>query len=69
MSEKKAKQFVPMDVIALPPLKMALMHIKEERINKNIESSVVPNLQTQAEVADEDALKKIIEHLEQKKKK
>ncbi len=58
-----------MDVIALPPLKMALMHINEERVNKSIESSAVPNLQTQAEVVDESALKKIIEHLEQKKKK
>ncbi len=68
MSEEKKKQFKPVNVMALPPLKMPLMQVNEERANKKKQQPAV-NSQTQDAVVDEDALKKIIEHLEQKKSK
>jgi hypothetical protein len=66
--EKSKKQTDQQEVIALPPLKMVLVHAKEERLNK----AALPPKIKKAPVApiskDEEAkaqsLKKIIEHLE-----
>lgn len=73
MSEKKTKPN-PKEVIAMPPLKMVLVHAKNEDANK---ASPILNLRQSAEFTEEEvheeavdpeAVKKLIEHLEKKKK-
>lgn len=51
------------EVIALPPLKMVLVHAKEER--ENALSAVIKSAAPQEDVEPQD-LKKIIEHLKKK---
>lgn len=52
------------EVIALPPLRMVLVHAKEERENA-ILTAVIKSAAPQEEVEPQD-LKKIIEHLKKK---
>ena len=54
------------EVIALPPLKMVLVHAKEER--ENALSAVIKSAAPQEDVEPQD-LKKIIEHLKKKDRK
>ncbi|MEK6753109.1 MAG: hypothetical protein AABZ00_12695 [Chloroflexota bacterium] len=51
------------EVIALPPLKMILVHAKDER--ENALTAVIKSAEPQERVQTQ-ALKKIIEHLEKK---
>jgi hypothetical protein len=51
------------DVIALPPLRMVLVHAKEER--ENALTAVIKSAVPQDHLAPQD-LKKIIEHLKKK---
>jgi hypothetical protein len=71
MEEKKKKKIQPEEAIALPPLKMVLVHAKDERLNKAAlqqpvtkKASVPPIVQEEKPKAD--SLIKIIEHLENK---
>jgi hypothetical protein len=70
MNEEKRKQVNQSDAIALPPLKMVLVHAKNERLNKVVlqpaikEDSVAPI--DQEEQVKAQSLIKIIEHLEKK---
>ena len=66
--ESNKKQKDQQEVIALPPLKMVLVHAKEERLNK---AALQPTIKkapvapvSQEEQAKAQSLKKIIEHLE-----
>lgn len=54
------------EVIALPPLRMVLVHAKEERENA-ILTAVIKSAAPQEEVEPQD-LKKIIEHLKKKER-
>ena len=70
MSEEKTKQMNQSDAIALPPLKMVLVHAKNERLNK---AALQPAIQEasatpvdQEEQVKVQSLVKIIEHLEKK---
>jgi hypothetical protein len=63
MTEKKKKQPTPpprTEVIALPPLKMVLVHAVDEQ-----KSDAAPSGRREQPV-DPQALKKLIAHLEQK---
>lgn len=60
--KKQALQNVT-EVIALPPLKMVLVHAQEER--ENALSAVIKTAAPQEKVQPQ-ALKKLIEHLEHK---
>jgi len=70
MEGKKKKMIQPDEAIALPPLKMVLVHAKDERLNKaplepmSKETSALPI--AQEEQAKVKSLIKIIEHLEKK---
>jgi hypothetical protein len=67
MSEEKKPQVI--EVIVMPPLKMVLVHAKEERINNAILTSTGNDAlksAIQEEHIEPKALKKIIEHLEKK---
>ena len=67
---EKAKQKIQPEVIALPPLKMVLVHAKDDRLNKAAlqpaikKTSVTPT--EQEEQVKAQSLIKIIEHLEKK---
>lgn len=52
----------PTEVIALPPLKMILVHAKDER--ENALSAVIKTATPQDQKVKPQALKKIIAHLE-----
>jgi len=60
MREAKDKQTSHLDIIALPPLKMVLVHTKDEHLNKE---EPVPDVK---ETVEPQTLKKIIQHLEKK---
>jgi hypothetical protein len=70
MPEKKTKQTIQPEVIALPPLRMVLVHAKDDRLNKAAlqpkikKVSVTPT--DQEEQVKVQSLIKIIEHLEKK---
>lgn len=53
----------PTEVIALPPLRMVLVHAKDER--ENALAAVIKSAEPQERIQAQ-ALKKIIEHLEKK---
>lgn len=53
------------EVIALPPLRMVLVHAKDERENNAIRKAAIKSV-AQQEHVEPQALKKIIEHLEKK---
>jgi len=64
MAEKKKTDRERIEVIALPPLKMVLVHAKDERENKK--SKTKPNVKqnTEDEQVQPQALKRLIKHLE-----
>ena len=69
MSEEKKQKIHPVEVIALPPLKMVLVHAKEERLNKEMLASIKNDALKSAmndKHLEPHALMKIIEHLEKK---
>ena len=70
MPEEKKQQVPQVEVIALPPLKMVLVHAKEERMNRALLASVIKNdalkPMIQEEHIEPQDLMKIIEHLEKK---
>lgn len=53
----------PTEVIALPPLRMVLVHAQEER--ENALTAVIKSAEPQESVEPQD-LKKLIEHLKKK---
>lgn len=61
--ERRQTLQTPTEVIALPPLKMVLVHAKEER--ENALTVVIKFAAPQEDVEPQD-LKKIIEHLKKK---
>lgn len=65
MSDENVKQKPQVDVIALPPLKMTLVHAKEERINRTMLAAAIESAILEEEVKSK-TLMKIIEHLEKK---
>jgi hypothetical protein len=69
MPEENAKPTPPVEVIALPPLKMVLVHAKQERMNRELLASIKKNAlrsATQGEHIEPQDLMKIIEYLEKK---
>jgi len=71
MEEKKKKKIQPDEAIALPPLKMVLVHAKDERLNKAASQQSVTKKASVPPIVQEekpkvDSLIKIIEHLEKK---
>ena len=67
MREEKDKQTSHLDIIALPPLKMVLVHAKDERLNQEEPVPVIKEtVETLAVHVEPQALKKIIQHLEMK---
>ncbi len=75
MTEKKSMTPPPTDVIALPPLRMVLVHAKNETLNHTStlsdlrDSADFVQQQADEEKVDPDSLKKLIQHLENKKAK
>ncbi|MBI3153604.1 MAG: hypothetical protein HYZ21_15835 [Chloroflexi bacterium] len=63
MADEKHAPQERTEVIALPPLKMVLVHAKDER--ENALTAVIKSAEPQERVQTQ-ALKKIIEHLEKK---
>lgn len=63
MLEGKTQPIFP-DAIALPPLKMILVHAKEERLNKEAKDAMKNHVSKMEEQVKPQALKKIIKHLE-----
>lgn len=66
MLEQRTQPIFP-DVIALPPLKMILVHAKEERLNKEAQAAMKNQISKLEEQIKPQALKKIIKHLENNK--
>ena len=70
MPEEKKQQVPQVEVIALPPLRMVLVHAKEERMNKAMLAAVIRNDDLKSVIQEEHIapqdLMKIIEHLEKK---
>jgi hypothetical protein len=70
MLEEKAKQTIRTEVIALPPLRMVLVHAKDEHLNKAALQSAIRKIlvipETQEEQINVQSLKKLIKHLEKK---
>ena len=69
MLEEKTQPILNLEVIALPPLKMVLVHAKEERLNREMLASIKNDALKSAmkeEHIEQQALMKIIEHLEKK---
>ncbi|MDP1546649.1 MAG: hypothetical protein Q8L87_11555 [Anaerolineales bacterium] len=62
--EKKPALLSATEVIALPPLKMVLVHAKNER--ENVLSAVIKSAAPREEQVQPQALKKLIAHLEKK---
>jgi len=69
MPEEDDKHTIQPGIIALPPLKMALVHAKDERLKKALQAAlgkVAVDPATQEEQIKSKSLIKIIEHLEKK---
>ncbi len=70
MTLEKAKSTLPVDVIAMPPLKMVLVHAKNERVNNvTLVSSLRQVFEAETskeEEVDPESIMKIIEHLNKK---
>lgn len=66
MSDKKNATLLPLtEVIAMPPLKMVLVHAKDER--ETALSAVIESAEPREEHIKPQVLKRLIAHLEQKK--
>jgi hemerythrin-like domain-containing protein len=70
MLEEKAKQRILSEVIALPPLRMVLMHASDEHVSKAALLAAIKKIALQSITAKEDVepqtVKKIIQYLENK---
>jgi hypothetical protein len=69
MPEEDDKQLIQPGIIALPPLRMALVHANDERLKKALQAAlgkVAVDPATQEEQVKSKSLIKIIEHLEKK---
>ena len=70
MLEEKAKQRILSEIIALPPLRMVLMHASDEHVSKAALMSAINKIASQPVVTekpvDSQAVRKLIEHLEKK---
>jgi hypothetical protein len=70
MLEEKEKQRILSEIIALPPLKMALMHASDKHVSKAALMAAIRKIALQSITAKEDVetqtVKKIIEFLENK---
>jgi hypothetical protein len=71
MEGKKKKVIQPEEAIALPPLKMVLVHAKDDRLNKAALQQPVSKKASVTSINQEEQVKaqsliKIIEHLEKK---
>lgn len=66
MIEEKTAALLPStEVIALPPLKMILVHARDER--ENVLAAVIESAEPREEQVQPLALKRLIAHLEQRK--
>jgi len=63
MADKKKTNQEQTEVIAIPPLKMVLVHAKDERENKKSKTQPLTK-QNGEDEAKPQALKKLIKHLE-----
>jgi hypothetical protein len=70
MLEEKAKQRILSEVIALPPLRMVLMHASDKHVSKAALLAAIKKIALQSITAKEDVepqtVKKIIQYLENK---
>jgi hypothetical protein len=69
MLQEDDKQPIQPGIIALPPLKMALVHAKDERLKKALQAALgkaAVDPAAQEEQIKSKSLIKIIEHLEKK---
>jgi hypothetical protein len=70
MLEEKAKQRIPSEIIALPPLRMDLMHASDEHVSKAAIVAAINKIASQPVITekpvDSQAVRKLIEHLEKK---
>ncbi len=70
MPEEDDKQPIQSGIIALPPLKMALVHAKDERLKKEALQAALGKVAVDPAAQEEQikskSLIKIIEHLEKK---
>jgi hypothetical protein len=68
--EEKDKQKIQPEVIAMPPLRMVLVHAKDDRLNKAALQPAIKKASAtpidQEEQVKAQSLIKIIEHLEKK---
>jgi len=70
MLEEKAKQRILSEIIALPPLRMVLMHASDEHVSKAALLAAINKIAFQPPIVekqvDPQLLRKLIEHLEKK---
>lgn len=70
MLEEKAKQRIPSEIIALPPLRMDLMHASDEHVSKAAIVAAINKIASQPviteKLVDPQAVRRLIEHLEKK---
>jgi hypothetical protein len=70
MLEEKEKQTIQSVAIALPPLKMVLMHASDEHVSKAALMATINKIALQPVISekldDPQAVRKLIEHLEKK---
>ena len=70
MLEEKAKQRILSEIIALPPLRMVLMHASDEHVSKAALMAAINKIASQPiiteKLVDLQAVRKLIEHLEKK---
>jgi bisphosphoglycerate-independent phosphoglycerate mutase (AlkP superfamily) len=70
MPERKEKRAPRLEIIALPPLRMILVHAKEEHVSRAALAAAIKKIALQSITAKKDVepqtVKKIIEYLEKK---
>ena len=70
MLKEKAKQRILSEIIALPPLRMVLMHASDEHVSKAALMAAINKIASQPVVTekpvDSQAVRRLIEHLEKK---
>jgi hypothetical protein len=70
MLEEKAKQRILSEIIALPPLRMVLMHASDEHVSKAALMAAINKIASlpvvTEKLVDSQAVRKLIEYLEKK---
>ena len=70
MHEKKEKRALKLEIIALPPLRMILVHAKDEHVSKAALVAAIRKIALESITAKKDVepqvIMKIIQHLEKK---